>query len=214
MGGRPQFSPETPYLVLLTIMLQPTRPSTTKCRLWARIALRLISSARLTPTTSPKTVSLTEFGVGEIEGISFRVEPLRRTGEDLTTMRARLLYQSRKRGTLESDLLLSTFAAENLSSMSKSELEQYDRFLDENDWDIYYWATQSPANTPTSLEYAEGAVKDTKSDTTEIHLPCKPRTNPRDRRMEARSSAKWRVGANRRNIQTGLQASTAEMERK
>ena len=32
---------------------------------------------------------------------------------------------------------------------------QYDLFLDENDWDIYYWATQTP--TPTSIETAEGA---------------------------------------------------------
>jgi hypothetical protein len=32
-----------------------------------------------------------DYAVGEMEGISFRVEPLRRTGEDLPTMRARLL---------------------------------------------------------------------------------------------------------------------------
>ncbi|KIW40913.1 uncharacterized protein PV06_06520 [Exophiala oligosperma] len=118
-----------------------------------------------TQSGGPSKVSPTEFGVGEMEGISFKVDPIRRSGEDVTTMRARLLYQSRKRGTLESDLLLSTFAAENLSSMDKAQLEQYDRFLDENDWDIYYWATQSPANTPTSLEYAEGAVNDKTNDT-------------------------------------------------
>lgn len=52
--------------------------------------------------------------------------------------------QSRKRGTLESDLLLSTFAAANLSAMTPAQLKQYDLFLDENDWDIYYWATQEP----------------------------------------------------------------------
>ncbi|KAL9532452.1 Succinate dehydrogenase assembly factor [Sphaerulina musiva] len=93
--------------------------------------------------------------VGEIEGGSFKVEPLRRTGEDINTMRARLVYQSRKRGTLESDLLLSTFADENLGTMSAKQLQQYDLFLDENDWDIYYWVTQEP--TPTSMAYAEGA---------------------------------------------------------
>jgi hypothetical protein len=63
--------------------------------------------------------------------------------------------QSRKRGTLESDLLLSTFADANLATMSAKQLQQYDLFLDENDWDIYYWATQEP--TPTSMAYAEGA---------------------------------------------------------
>lgn len=32
-----------------------------------------------------------ELGVGELEGISFKVEPLRRKNEDTSTMRARLL---------------------------------------------------------------------------------------------------------------------------
>jgi hypothetical protein len=30
-------------------------------------------------------------GVGEMEGAKFKIEPLRRTGEDANTMRARLL---------------------------------------------------------------------------------------------------------------------------
>ena len=44
-----------------------------------------------TQAGSPDKVSPPEFGVGEMEGVSFKVEPLRRTGEDLITMRARLL---------------------------------------------------------------------------------------------------------------------------
>jgi len=56
-------------------------------------------------------------------------------------MRARLVYQSRKRGTLESDLLLSTFARDVLAGMGEEELREYDKLLDEPDWDIYYWAT-------------------------------------------------------------------------
>ncbi|KAI9802548.1 MAG: succinate dehydrogenase assembly factor 2 [Piccolia ochrophora] len=96
--------------------------------------------------------------VGEMEGAKFKVEPLRRTGEDANTMRARLLYQCRKRGTLESDLLLSTFADKHLGSMTAAQLTQFDLFLDENDWDIYYWATQEP--TPTSRETAEGGSPD------------------------------------------------------
>ena len=32
-----------------------------------------------------------ELGVGEMEGITFKVEPIKRTGEDVSTMRARLL---------------------------------------------------------------------------------------------------------------------------
>ncbi|MCJ1471459.1 succinate dehydrogenase assembly factor 2 [Lambiella insularis] len=107
-----------------------------------------------TQAGAPDDGANTELGVGEMEGAKFKVEPLRRTGEDGNTIRARLLYQSRKRGTLESDLLLSTFADENLAKMTMKQLQQYDLFLDENDWDIYYWATQEP--TPTSHETAEG----------------------------------------------------------
>lgn len=77
-----------------------------------------------------------------------------------TSTDIRLLFsdQSRKRGTLESDLLLSTFADTNLPRMTTAQLAQYDLFLDENDWDIYYWATQEPSQT--SRETAEGGGPD------------------------------------------------------
>lgn len=66
--------------------------------------------------------------------------------------------QSRKRGTLESDLLLSTFADAYLPAMTRAQMAQYDRFLDENDWDIYYWATQEPpANSVTGSPSASTA---------------------------------------------------------
>ncbi|CAK5261805.1 unnamed protein product, partial [Mycena citricolor] len=74
--------------------------------------------------------------------------PLPRLNENVSTMRARLVYQSRKRGTLESDLILSTFARENLPTMSEAELKEYDKLLDEADWDIYYWATAERTPPP------------------------------------------------------------------
>nr|GAT48072.1 predicted protein [Mycena chlorophos] len=69
-------------------------------------------------------------------------QPIPRPGETVAAMRARLVYQSRKRGTLESDLILSTFARDNLAAMNEEELREYDKLLDEADWDIYYWATE------------------------------------------------------------------------
>lgn len=39
--------------------------------------------------------------------------------------------------------------------MTYSQMKSYDTFLDENDWDIYYWATQTPP--PTSHENADAA---------------------------------------------------------
>merc|ERR1712000_710290 len=99
-------------------------------------------------------------------------EPLRRTGEDTNTTRARLLYQSRKRGTLESDLLLSTFAATNLPTMTPAQLTEYDLFLDENDWDIYYWATQRESSSSTNPSSPNPAVAESgpgRLETTGLH---------------------------------------------
>lgn len=47
----------------------------------------------------PKTGPNADLEVGEIEGGTFKVEPLRRTGEDVNTMRARLLCKIEPTGT-------------------------------------------------------------------------------------------------------------------
>ncbi|XP_040184340.1 succinate dehydrogenase assembly factor 2, mitochondrial [Rana temporaria] len=66
-----------------------------------------------------------------------------RTGETTEIKRARLLYESRKRGMLENCILLSLFAKKYLGTMTDTQLSQYDRIINEpsNDWDIYYWVT-------------------------------------------------------------------------
>lgn len=53
--------------------------------------------------------------------------PLPRDGETLGALRARLVYQSRKRGTLEGDLLMSTFGQEHMGGMSEAELREFDK---------------------------------------------------------------------------------------
>lgn len=70
----------------------------------------------------------------------------------------RLLYQSRKRGMLENDLLLSTFASKYLKDMSEQHVVMYDQLINKptNDWDIYNWAVGSK---PTPTEY-ENEVMD------------------------------------------------------
>jgi len=92
--------------------------------------------------------------------------PIQRHNESLETLRARLTYQTRKRGTLESDLIMSTFAKEYLRSLTRDELLELDQvthsetertpyslltdwnrtqLLDEPDWDVYYWCTEGKA---------------------------------------------------------------------
>ncbi|XWW96386.1 hypothetical protein V2A60_004360 [Cordyceps javanica] len=114
-------------------------------------------SARM-PRMQPDEEPTGELAVGELQGAKFRIEPLRRVGETDTTKRARLLYQSRKRGILESDLVLSTFAAQHLPTMTTAQLTEYDLFLDENDWDIYYWATQHEPSSSTNPSVATSSA--------------------------------------------------------
>jgi Flavinator of succinate dehydrogenase len=54
-------------------------------------------------------------------------QPIDRSYERPEVTRARLVYQSRKRGILETDLLLSTFASKHLSAMSVPEMQEYDK---------------------------------------------------------------------------------------
>nr|XP_002124208.1 succinate dehydrogenase assembly factor 2, mitochondrial-like [Ciona intestinalis] len=61
--------------------------------------------------------------------------------ESITKKRARLHWQSRKRGISENCLIFSTFAAKYLNSFSPEQIEIYDKILNKpnNDWDVYYW---------------------------------------------------------------------------
>merc|ERR1712227_466917 len=69
-------------------------------------------------------------------------KPKERPGETIDVKRARLIYQSRKRGMLENGILLSAFAARYVATMADHQLELYDKLINEpsNDWEIYYWA--------------------------------------------------------------------------
>lgn len=92
-----------------------------------------------------------------VEGIVVPTRVAGRTDEDAATKRARLQYQCRKRGTLETDLILSTFATEELPKLSEKELNELDRLLDEPDWDIFYWCTE---RKPVPPEWAETFATD------------------------------------------------------
>ena len=65
-------------------------------------------------------------------------QPIDRSYETPDVTRARLLYQSRKRGILETDLLLSTFAHKHLPTMSDSEMREYDKVCQPT-WEYLWW---------------------------------------------------------------------------
>ncbi|OBA22782.1 DUF339-domain-containing protein [Metschnikowia bicuspidata var. bicuspidata NRRL YB-4993] len=105
--------------------------------------------------------------------LAARIDPIVRTDELIDVKRARLIYQSRKRGILESDLLLSRFAKKHLLSFSMEQLNEYDQLLDEPDWDIYYWATKNYDVTPLPQKWRDSEIlallqKDTENNDGEI----------------------------------------------
>ncbi|XP_046978444.1 succinate dehydrogenase assembly factor 2-A, mitochondrial-like [Vanessa cardui] len=72
--------------------------------------------------------------------------------QTLEKRKARLHYQSRKRGMLENDLLLSTFAKKHLDGFTENQTMMYDRLINSpsNDWDIFYWIIEKK---PTPKEF-------------------------------------------------------------
>jgi len=64
----------------------------------------------------------------------------------------RLLWQSRKRGISENDLLLSTWFKSAEPEMSDEDLDVYSKLInsDVNEWDLFYWISKTK---PVPEEY-------------------------------------------------------------
>jgi len=71
--------------------------------------------------------------------------------EALERRRKRLLYQSRHRGTKESDLFLGAFAGEYLPKFSAAQLAAYEAILAENDNTIFDWIYRRVAPPKTAM---------------------------------------------------------------
>ena len=73
----------------------------------------------------------------------------------------KLIYRSSNRGCKETDLLLGKFASKHLGNLSKQDLEIYEQFIEENDWDIFHWINNIEAipekykNSPVIVKLLE-----------------------------------------------------------
>lgn len=139
------------------------------------VSNRAFSTTRLAPIAKPKADSVPinkkatpqgyiqgkqvkNYYIDENNDVVIKVQPLQREGESDLQLRKRLVYQSRKRGILETDLLLSRFAKKYLDSFDRDMLVEYDKLLDELDWDIYYWATKNFEITPLPKKWEKSRV--------------------------------------------------------
>ncbi|KAJ1653219.1 Succinate dehydrogenase assembly factor 2 mitochondrial [Dispira simplex] len=64
-----------------------------------------------------------------------------RSNESIDAQRRRIVYQSRKRGILENDLLLSNFVNRHVPIYERHQLDELDILLEIPDWDLYYYLT-------------------------------------------------------------------------
>lgn len=63
----------------------------------------------------------------------------------------RLLYQSWYRGCKETDKLLGTFARQKIHQFSQKELDEFEKIMQEQDWDIWNWVS-GKAELPEDLQ--------------------------------------------------------------
>lgn len=113
---------------------------------------------KATPQGRVQGEPVQNYYIDENDNVVIKVQPLRRENESDGKLRKRLVYQSRKRGILETDLLLSTFAHKYLHTFDREMLVEYDKLLDELDWDIYYWATKKYDITPLPDKWKSSKV--------------------------------------------------------
>jgi len=76
------------------------------------------------------------------------------SSDGLDARRRRLLFRSRHRGIREMDLVLGPFADAQLARLSDAELDEYERWLDVPDQQIFAWVNGSetaPAEFNTAL---------------------------------------------------------------
>lgn len=70
------------------------------------------------------------------------MEPVGKKDETIENKRRRLIFRSGHRGTKEMDLILGSFAVQNVPNFNEDELSAYDLLLTNNDPDLYNWITE------------------------------------------------------------------------
>ena len=79
-------------------------------------------------------------------------------------IRKKILFRSWHRGTKEMDLILGTYADNNLSLMSNDDLMHFQNFLNLSDPDLYKWLISEEIGFPDEFkDLIEDIIKETNS---------------------------------------------------
>lgn len=79
-------------------------------------------------------------------------------------IRKKILFRSWHRGTKEMDLILGTYADNNLSSMNNDDLMHFQNFLNLSDPDLYKWLISEEKGFPDEFkDLIEDIIKETNS---------------------------------------------------
>ena len=84
------------------------------------------------------------------------MSPGQRSVDAIEVRRKRLIYRSKQRGWLEVDLLMGTWAVENVPSLSIQEMDEYEAILNQETIDIFNFVTGKDEAPPE----LHGAVLD------------------------------------------------------
>ncbi|EDQ92312.1 uncharacterized protein MONBRDRAFT_35418 [Monosiga brevicollis MX1] len=108
-----------------------------------------------------------------------------RKPENDDQLRARLVYQARKRGIKENDLIFSTFCHKYLDQLSRPQMEQLDIILNEhdNEWDMFNWlsGTRPAPEYLKELELFGALVDHTQNRSKEVRVTMPPLKPPSDK---------------------------------
>ncbi|OMH79095.1 Succinate dehydrogenase assembly factor 2, mitochondrial [Zancudomyces culisetae] len=145
-----------------SLLSSPTTRYNTYNKLQQVTASRLVLAKNNNNAINGSTVIL-KSGFASSAGLGNKSENNAEEGEeDLDHKRRRLVWQTRRRGILESDLLLSSFAAQHIYKFNSEEVDLFAEFVNgNNDWDIYYWVVgskvppQDIATNPVFLKMVE-----------------------------------------------------------
>jgi antitoxin CptB len=77
-----------------------------------------------------------------------------RTSADLDPRRRRILFRAWHRGIREMDLIMGRFADAAIGSMTKAELDDFERLIEVPDRDLFRWITgetETPLNYDTAI---------------------------------------------------------------